>query len=72
MDLANVDKLAKDCKSVKFLLIRQDLFDRTVDAKALTIKDSKRTVRANPNMMTQKNRPRNILLHGRTEFIGYI
>ena len=33
MDLAYVDKLAKDINSVKYLLVRQDLFDRTVDAK---------------------------------------
>ena len=33
MDLAYVDKLAKYNKGVKFLLVRQDLFDRTVDAK---------------------------------------
>ena len=33
MDLAYVDKLAKDNNGVKYLLVRQDLFDRTVDAK---------------------------------------
>ena len=33
MDLAYVDNLAKDNNGVKFLLVRQDLFDRTVDAK---------------------------------------
>ena len=33
MDLAYVDKLAKDNKGVKYLLVRQDLFDKTVDAK---------------------------------------
>ena len=30
MDLAYVDKLAQDNNSVKYLLVRQDLFDRTV------------------------------------------
>ena len=33
MDLAYVDKLAKDNNGVKYLVVRQDLFDRTVDAK---------------------------------------
>ena len=35
MDLAYVDKLAKDNNGVKYLLVRQDLFDRTVDAKGM-------------------------------------
>ena len=46
MDLAYVDKLAKDNNGVKYLLVRQDLFDRTVDAKGMKTKDSKETVRA--------------------------
>ena len=33
MDLAYVDKLAKDNNGVKYLLVRQDLFDRPVDGK---------------------------------------
>ena len=45
MDLAYVDKLAKDSNGVKYLLVRQDLFDRTVDAKGMKTKDSKDTVR---------------------------
>ena len=35
MDLAYVDKLAKDNNGVQYLLFRQDLFDRTVDAKGM-------------------------------------
>ena len=45
MDLAYVDKLAKDKSGVKFLLVRQDLSDRTVDAKGMKAKGSKETVR---------------------------
>ena len=45
MDLAYVDKFAKDNNGVKFLLVRQDLFDRTVDAKGMKTKDSKETVK---------------------------
>ena len=33
MDLAYVDKLAKDNNSVKYLLVCQDVFYRTVDAQ---------------------------------------
>ena len=46
MDLVYVDKLAKDKNGVKYLLVRQDLFDGTVDAKTMKTKDSKQTVRA--------------------------
>ena len=35
MDLAYVDKLAKENNGVKYLLVRQDLFDRTVNAKGM-------------------------------------
>ena len=41
MDLAYVDKLSEDNNGVKYLLVRQDLFDRTVDAKGMKTKDSK-------------------------------
>ena len=34
MDLAYVTKLANDNNGVKYQLVRQDKFDRTVDAKA--------------------------------------
>ena len=40
MDFAYVDKLAKENNGVKFLLARQDLFDRTVKAKGMKTKDS--------------------------------
>ena len=56
-DLAYVDKLPKIYKSVKYLLIRQDLFDRTIEAKAKKTKDSEETVRAFSTMITKKNRP---------------
>ena len=58
MDLAYVDKLTKDNNGVKYLLVRQDLFDRTVDAKGMKSKDSKETVRAFLSMVTKKNRPK--------------
>ena len=54
MDLAYVDKLAKDSDGVKYLLVHQDLFDRTVDAKRMKTKDSKKTNRAFLTMITKK------------------
>ena len=62
MDWAYVDKLAKDNNGVKYLLVRQDLFDRTVDAKRIKIKDLKKTVRAFLTMITKKNRPKKFVL----------
>ena len=56
MDLAYIDKLAKDNDGVKYLLVRHDLFDRTVDAKGMKTKDSKETIRAFLTMITKKNR----------------
>ena len=58
VDLAYVDKLAKDNNVVKYLLVRQDLFDRTVDAKGMKTKDSKETVRAFFSTIKKKNRPK--------------
>ena len=60
MDLAYVDKLAKDNNGVKYLLVRQDLFDRTVDAKGMKTKNSKETVRAFLTMITKKNHPKKV------------
>ena len=58
MDLTHVDKLAEDNNGLNYLLVRQDLFDRTVDAKGMKTKDSKETVRAFFTMITKKNRPK--------------
>ena len=60
MDLAYVDKLAKDNNGVKYLLVRQDLLDRAVDAKGMKTKDSKETVRAFLTINTKKNRRKKI------------
>ena len=55
MDLAYVDKLAKENNGVKHLLVRQDLFDRTVNAKGIKTKDSAETVKAFSSMITKSN-----------------
>ena len=70
MDLAYVDKLAKDKNGVKYLLVRQDRFDRTVDVKGMKSKDSKETVRAFSTMITKKNRPKKIRVDKGTKFAG--
>ena len=66
--LAYDHKLAKDNNGVKYLLVRQDLFDRTVDAKEMETKDSKETVRAIFTMITKKNSPKNNWVDKGTEF----
>ena len=45
MNLAYIDKLAKDKNGVKCLLVLQDLFNKTVDAIGKKTKDSEGTVR---------------------------
>ena len=70
MDLAYVDKLAKENNGVKYLLVRQDLFDRTVNAKGMKTKDSQETVKAFSSMITKKTRPKKIWVDKGTEFAG--
>ena len=53
MDLAYVDKLAKEINGVKFLLVRQDLLDRTVNAKGMKTKASQETVKAFSSRFTK-------------------
>ena len=60
MGLAYVDKLAKDINSVKYLLVRKDLFGTTVDAKRMKTEDSKKTVRAFLTMITKIKSPKKL------------
>ena len=57
MDFAYVDQFAKENNGVKFLLVRQDLFDRTLNAEGMKTKDSRETVKAFSSMITKMNRP---------------
>ena len=57
-DLAYVEKLAKDNNGVKYLLVRQDLFDRTVDKKRMKTEDWKETVKTFSKMITKNGRPK--------------
>ena len=68
MDVANVDKLANDHKTMKYLLVRKDSLDRTVDAKGMKTKDPIETVRAFLTMITKKNRQKKA--NKGTEFAG--
>ena len=70
MDLAYVDKLAKENNGVKYILVRQDLFDRTLNAKGMKTKDSEQTVKAFSSMITKRNRPKKIWDDKGTEFSG--
>ena len=70
MDLAYVDKIAKDNKGLKYLLVRQDLFDGTLDAKGMKSKDSKETVRAFLSMITKKELSQKNWVDKGTEFAG--
>ena len=54
MEMANVDKLAKDNNGLKYILVRHNLFDRTVDAKAMKPKDSGETIHAFLSMIAKK------------------
>ena len=57
MDLAYVDKRAKDKNGVKYLLVRQELLDRSEDAKRMKTKNSNETVRTFLIMIAKKSRP---------------
>ena len=70
MDLAHMDKLAEDNNGVKYLLVRQDLFDRTVVAKAMKTKDSKEMIRAFLTMITEENCPKHFWVDKGTEIAG--
>ena len=58
IDLGHVDQLSKDNNGVKYSLVRQDLFDRTGDAKGMKTKDSKETVKTFSKMINEKSRPK--------------
>ena len=70
MDLAYVDKWAKEQNGVKYLPVHQDLFDRTVNARGMKTKNSQETVKAFLSMITKKNQPQKIWLDKGTEFAG--
>ena len=70
IDLAYVDKLAKEDNGVRYLLVRQDLFDRNVNATGLKTKDYQETVKALSVMITKMHRPTKVWVDKWTEFAG--
>ena len=69
-DPAYVAKLAKENNGVKYLLVRRDLFGRTVYAKGMNTKDSQGTMIAFSCMITKSKRPKKIWVDKGTEFAG--
>ena len=67
MDLAYVDKMAKDNTRVKHLLVRQELFHRTVDAKGMKTRGSKETIKTFSKINTEKNGRSKIWIDQKTE-----
>ena len=67
MELAYFYKLAKDNNGVKYILIRQALFDRPVDAKRMKTKDSTERIGAFLTMLSKKPDQKNCVDKG-TEF----
>ena len=70
MDLAYVDKMAKENNGLKYLLFRQILFDRTVNATGMKTKDSQESVKAFSSMITKSNQPKKIWVNKGTELAG--
>ena len=70
LNLAHIDRLAKDDNGVKYSLVRQDLFDRTVDANGTKREDSKEMVRKFLTTITKKHRPKKICAEKVTELAG--
>ena len=57
MDLAYVDKLAKNNEGIKFLLNRQYWLDRTIDAKGMETKLSGEKARGLSTIITKRIDP---------------
>ena len=72
MDLAYVDKLAKENNGVKYLLVRHNLFDRTVNAKGMKTKYSQETVRAFSSMITKKTDQKRFELTREPNFLEHL
>ena len=64
--LAYVDKLAKDYNGLKYRLVHQNLFTRTVDASGRQTESSKEVLRAFLIMITKKNLPKKVWVDKRT------
>ena len=78
MDLAYVDKLARENNGEKHLLVCQDLFERSINARYWKQNENwknewggfQETVKALSSMITKSNRPKKIWVDKGTEFAG--
>ena len=72
VNLAYVDDLAKENNGVKYSLVRQDFFDRTVNAEGMKTKVSQENVKVLSSMIRPKkrNRPKKIWVDKGTEIAG--
>ena len=70
MDLAYIDKLAKYTNGLKYLLVRRDLFVRTIDAKQMKTRDSRESVRAFLTPMTKTNQLKEFWVDKGAQFAG--
>ena len=61
MDLSYFDKSGKEKNDVKYLLVRQDLSERTVIAEGMKTKDSQETVNAFSSMITKKSTEKDLV-----------
>ena len=70
MDLYYVDKLAKNANGVKYLLVCQDVYDKTVDSKRIKTRNSKETVRTFSTVSKKNKQPTENWFEKGTEFPG--
>ena len=70
MDLAFVDKLARQNKGVKYLLVAVDVFSRFVRVQTMKTKYAKDTLQAFKKMISQKNTPEKLWVDKGTEYGG--
>ena len=72
MNLAYVHKLANNNNGIKYLLVRQDVFDTTVDAKRLKTKRFQRNGSCIFDKDYKKNQPKKFWVDKGTEFAGQL
>ena len=56
MELAYVDKLSKADRGIRYLLVHQDVFEKTIDNIGLKTKASNEVLRAFAQMITKQKR----------------
>ena len=60
MDLTFVEKLVRDNNGFKCLLLRQDMFERTMDGRGMKTKDSNETLITFSKILTGRDRSENM------------